>query len=1071
MKILRRSLFARVVFAFIILTLINNALLTFLAYQQAHSQLSRSLFVSLSTAGAMREEALTQWYTTQRERVHYLAQMDTVQNQAVLLATASRDSESYRTAQTTLAAFLENTLIYEQGFKDVLFLDSTQGEVLVATNPLWVGEKYAGERYYVEGRQGFFMQSLYRASVTQQPEMTLAIPVLAPSNTLLGVLVVHLDLDVFVPVVIGSVEIFGDAANTEIYLLTPDYIALGNLDVVAAAEWGWQSKAITATLLEKQNGYGNYVNYAGKPVIGVYRWLDELGLALIIEVDQKDFLALTRGAVGLNFSVGLLVTLLFSVAIYAVARSIVKPIQTMTKATTVIAAGDLIQQVPIHTEDELGVLGVAFNRMVEQLRRAHDELETRVAERTVALEERSNQLHSSALVVRRVLEIRDLTQLLETTVALIVERFSVCYYAAIFLLDDSKTIALLRAASSEIGQQMLARGYQVRLGEGDIVALAAADGEPHIVLDIGTVAQSISYSEFPATRSGMALPLKIGHEIIGVLEVQSEQPEAFGDDELAVLSIVADQVTVAIQNARLLAQMQERIQEISFLLRTQSQEAWQRFTAQRPDWGYVYDGMEVVPVAAAPYTAADVQVSLPLQVRSGEQLGRLDVRLGGRRITPSELALAQAIAQQASQALDSARLFQQTQLALRRSEALYQAGQLLINFENIGEVLQSVAHAIAEALFADRVLLITVNLEERKVEHFARGGSGAAQISEASFEELEQGLSGWVLREQKPTLSPQNVPDPRESPEVQRRRRETECGDIIVAPFLYAGRVLGTITVMQRTDQPGFTDADVDLVMAMANQAAAAIQNARLFQETQALLDETEILYQSSRNIGAAHAPEDILQAFVDYAAAERVGRCILGVFDPERPPDDPVFQLLATWDRGDARAAPVSGQQWAVHQLPVLKRMIEEPLVLSNLAETPKLDEISRLTLWGRLGIQALAVIPLISAGKPLGWVLLAVLDGPYEFSERERRLFRTLGDSAAFVLENLRLLETTRRRADYELRKTVITSRVRASVDIDAILRASVLELGKILHAEDALIVLASPEAERPEAPRSER
>jgi PAS domain S-box-containing protein len=185
-------------------------------------------------------------------------------------------------------------------------------------------------------------------------------------------------------------------------------------------------------------------------------------------------------------------------------------------------------------------------------------------------------------------------------------------------------------------------------------------------------------------------------------------------------------------------------------------------------------------------------------------------------------------------------LLHQTQAALAKTEALYRVSRSLIAFENLPGLLQAVVDSVAEALPADRVRLLTVDLERRQVIHHARGGPGAEYCADTSFAELWAGLTGWVLREIKPALSSKAGPDPRESPEVQRRRADTKGGSIIVVPLPYRNRVLGTMNIINRPDERDFTEEDVELALAMASQVAVAIENSRLYDELQATHAELE---------------------------------------------------------------------------------------------------------------------------------------------------------------------------------------------------------------------------------------
>jgi len=176
-------------------------------------------------------------------------------------------------------------------------------------------------------------------------------------------------------------------------------------------------------------------------------------------------------------------------------------------------------------------------------------------------------------------------------------------------------------------------------------------------------------------------------------------------------------------------------------------------------------------------------------------------------------------------------LFEQTEAALAETQALYRVSQSLIALENLPDVLQAVADGVSETLPADRVTLITFDSEEQLITGFVKSGPGAEHVIVPSYPELMDGLTGWVLHELKPALSPKDQADPRESLVVQQRRVETNCGAILVVPVHYRDETLGTMTAINRPDQPNFTERDVALMVAMANQAAVAIQNARLYTE------------------------------------------------------------------------------------------------------------------------------------------------------------------------------------------------------------------------------------------------
>ncbi|MCR4408180.1 MAG: GAF domain-containing protein [Anaerolineae bacterium] len=200
----------------------------------------------------------------------------------------------------------------------------------------------------------------------------------------------------------------------------------------------------------------------------------------------------------------------------------------------------------------------------EALRQAHHELEKQVQERTASLTRRIRDLEALTEVARGATTVLDLQTLLARVVTLISERFGF-YHTAIFLLDETGQFAVLQAASSEGGRRLLTRKHRLPVGEKGIVSHVTSQGKPYIAVDVANDITFLSNPDLPATRSELGLPLRVGDKILGVLDVQSMEPDAFSDEDVAVLQTLADQVAIAIDNAQLFKQIQARVEELAVL--------------------------------------------------------------------------------------------------------------------------------------------------------------------------------------------------------------------------------------------------------------------------------------------------------------------------------------------------------------------------------------------------------------------------------------------------------------------------------------------------------------------------
>jgi GAF domain-containing protein len=323
----------------------------------------------------------------------------------------------------------------------------------------------------------------------------------------------------------------------------------------------------------------------------------------------------------------------------------------------------------------------------QDLQELNQSLEDRVSMRTAELEmanqrneRRARQFEAIAQVARATTSIQDEDTLLFRLAQVISEQFGF-YHVGIFLLDHQRENAVLRASNSEGGRRMLTRRHSLKVGHAGIVGHVASSGNPRVALDVKEDAAFRENPDLPDTRSELALPLKDAGQITGVLDVQSVEPNAFLPEDTEILHTLADQVTIAIQNARSHEATHRLLEEAQRTSESYVKEAWRLIQSQEKSVGYIVSENILKPLDKFidhPYINKAISqgetlvengeagtLAVPIHLR-GEVVGVLDIRVPmGHDWDPDEVDIARAVADRLSLALESATLLKTTQ---RRAE-------------------------------------------------------------------------------------------------------------------------------------------------------------------------------------------------------------------------------------------------------------------------------------------------------------------------------------------------------------------------------------------------------------------
>ena len=338
-----------------------------------------------------------------------------------------------------------------------------------------------------------------------------------------------------------------------------------------------------------------------------------------------------------------------------------------------------------------------------------DELEDTRGDLEMIVGKQVTELKAAAQVAREAANIRNLEELLQKTVHLISDKFAF-YHAGIFLVDDVEIYAVLQAASSDGGQNMLARNHKLKIGKVGIVGHVARSGIPRIALDVGTDAVYFNNPDMPQTRSEMALPLKVRDKVIGVLDIQSTEANAFTQEDISILQTLTDQIALAIDNARLLTESQQSLMELYRLYEAQVAQSWNNYLFHRKSaYEYNPSGIRTVTPSSQPFDPDNNHqhvLKLPISLR-GHSLGSIVLcrESDDSAWSKDEIELAKGTISQLALSLENARLMEDTYRQAERDRIATEITSKLWNSSDIDTILQTAIRELGQSLEVSDALI------------------------------------------------------------------------------------------------------------------------------------------------------------------------------------------------------------------------------------------------------------------------------------------------------------------------------------------------------------------------------
>lgn len=415
------------------------------------------------------------------------------------------------------------------------------------------------------------------------------------------------------------------------------------------------------------------------------------------------------------------VLLIGAFILVASTRRTLSPIQALTRVAAEITEGHSASFVNVESEgDEIGVLIRAFNRMTTQLRGSISNLEQRIADRTLELEQQATRLRAATEISQFSAAERDLNKTLERAGHLLMSRLE-CSFVGIYLLEQDGAHAILASSPTKAGKSRIQQKFRLPVNYETVVGFVAKTGEARIAPDVRFSATQFSDTFLPESRSEIILALKSENKTIGVLDIHSEKEDAFRQADLSIMQIIADQLSSAIERSRLSQESSRYLSDLEQAYGRNTREGWRKFIAARQlqNRGYRFDNIRIEPfeeisgvgrkaieqgiTVSAPGASTNQEIAIPIKFR-GQTIGIVQAKLREGSGETIVTTLEQAIDRLAS-SLESARLYEEAQIRANREQAISQIASLIGSSSDYESILRTTAREIGNVLTDTDVII------------------------------------------------------------------------------------------------------------------------------------------------------------------------------------------------------------------------------------------------------------------------------------------------------------------------------------------------------------------------------